>query len=494
MQSKIHKNKQQPIYIRLQNQYKKLNSRIQKSIKNGHFYQFTQFKQQQLLGRLKRYSLQLKQVAAGVAVVGALGVATPSVGQVTAYNLTERTGVANPLDGVFSAYSNRPIFVDIDNDGDQDCFVGSYTSSPAIGSNTPRYYENTGTPLSPNFVQRTGSANPLDGLVNIVEYSFVDIDNDGDLDFFAGNNYYFSNSEECFYYENTGTATAPVFVQRTGANNPLDALRADLLALSATTTLAPLPSFVDIDNDGDMDCFIGVGAHYGWTSSEDVWFYENTGTASSPTFVKQIATNNPFTSALASSALSSSIYLVKPITFLDVDADGDMDAHFSVASFFSGVGKSAPFFENTGTVSSPNFASPALSLVDSLLTVTPLPMHFFALVDIDGDSDLDVFGIEYSTNSPYRYFENLDTTITTISKIKKEETIAIYPNPTTGTLHFEKGLTGTLQLFDISGQEIWAKELFDEAIVDFSKIPNGLYFLTIENDKERIRKKVLIQK
>jgi hypothetical protein len=64
--------KKQTMYNRLQEQYNKLNSRIQKAIKTGRFNQLTQFKQDRLFGRLQRYSLQMKRVAAGVAVVAAL--------------------------------------------------------------------------------------------------------------------------------------------------------------------------------------------------------------------------------------------------------------------------------------------------------------------------------------------------------------------------------------------------------------------------------------
>lgn len=58
---------------------------------------------------------------------------------------------------------------------------------------------------------------------NVIAYpSFVDIDNDGDMDVFGGN--YVFNTPILKYYENTGTTTAPSFVDVSGAANPLDTI------------------------------------------------------------------------------------------------------------------------------------------------------------------------------------------------------------------------------------------------------------------------------
>ena len=154
---------------------------------------------------------------------------------------TEQTGSNNPLDGVSLGYSSYPTFVDIDNDGDMDAFIGDYTG-------TIKYYKNTGTNSAPVFTEQTGNPdNPFDG-VDVGRYSvptFVDIDNDGDMDAFIG-----ETDGPINYYKNTGTNSAPVFTEQTGSNNPFDGVD---IGNSST------PTFVDIDNDGDMDAFIGEG-------------------------------------------------------------------------------------------------------------------------------------------------------------------------------------------------------------------------------------------
>ena len=58
----------------------------------------------------------------------------------------------------------------------------------------------------------------------------------GDLDLVVGDAY-----GELYYIENTGTSTAPVFVQRTGSENPFNGIG-----------LSYDPFFADIDNDGTL--------------------------------------------------------------------------------------------------------------------------------------------------------------------------------------------------------------------------------------------------
>ena len=97
-----------------------------------------------------------------------------------------------------------PTFVDIDDDGDLDAFIGS------IGGTS--FFENTGSASSPVFV--SPSTNPF-GLTNVsnADPTFVDIDGDGDLDAFIG-----FDSGETRFFENTGSANNPLFIA--GNANP----------------------------------------------------------------------------------------------------------------------------------------------------------------------------------------------------------------------------------------------------------------------------------
>ena len=91
--------------------------------------------------------------------------------------------------------------------------------------------------------------------------AFVDLDGDGDLDLVAG-----GTDGTLRYFENTGTASVPGYVERFDAANPFDAI--DVGSQST-------PSFADLDGDGDLD--LAVGAADGTLS-----YFENTGTTAAP--------------------------------------------------------------------------------------------------------------------------------------------------------------------------------------------------------------------
>lgn len=136
-------------------------------------------------------------------------------------------------------YSSAPAFADLDGDRDFDLVIVAESGDDIY------YLENTGTATNPAFTQRTGAANPLDG-VDVDAYStatFTDLDGDRDPDLIIG-----KRDGTIDYYENTGTATGPVFTQRTGDANPLDGI------------------YNEYDsNDGSVDIFVfdvGHGEDY----------------------------------------------------------------------------------------------------------------------------------------------------------------------------------------------------------------------------------------
>jgi hypothetical protein len=192
----------------------------------------------------------------------------------------ERIGSANPLDGRDVGFYAAPALRDLDGDGDLDLVAGERYGSFL-------HYENTGSAASPAFIPRTGAQNPLDGedVGSSATPALGDLDGDGDLDLVSAEQY-----GNFFYYENTGSATSPFFVQRTGAANPLDGQD---VGFTATTALG------DLDGDGDLDLVAGE-------LSGNFFFFENTGSATSPAFVQRTAAANP-------PALG------------DLDGDGDLD-------------------------------------------------------------------------------------------------------------------------------------------------------------------------
>jgi hypothetical protein len=153
-------------------------------------------------------------------------------------------------------YNYAPSFADIDNDGDKDLFLGSYIKDSIW------FFRNTGTPENYNFTYSgTGKQNGIDSIGQSSTPVFVDIDNDGDLDFFAG-----ASNGRIFYYENTGTNQVFHFTLRTAYFNSID------------VGDDAVPRFFDIDGDQDFDLFIG-------RQDGKISFYRNTGTVNTPVFI-----------------------------------------------------------------------------------------------------------------------------------------------------------------------------------------------------------------
>lgn len=184
-------------------------------------------------------------------------------------------------------------FVDIDNDGDQDLIALSWWAS------TYFYAENIGDSLSANFKPFEKDLPWMPANFNketFVGIDFIDIDNDGDLDFFTC-------EEEIFSFrENTGTAESPNFTS-TLITNAFD------INVSGGYLF---PSFVDIDDDGDFDLFLGGNK----AELNDFQFYENVGNDTLAVFSNP--QENPF-------YLSNSDIDVPSLTFVDLDGDGDKD-------------------------------------------------------------------------------------------------------------------------------------------------------------------------
>jgi Ca2+-binding RTX toxin-like protein len=255
--------------------------------------------------------------------------------------------------------NSTPIFVDIDNDGDLDAFVGE-------NDGNINFFINNGTATSPLFSLVTGAGNPFNTVdigVNSTP-SFVDIDNDGDLDAFIG-----AKDGLFYYYKNTGTVSNPIFTATTGSNNPLNGV--DVGNDSS-------PTFADIDGDGDKDLFSGK-------SNGDIRFYRNTGTATNPIFAAVV--ENPFGLVKVGSASIP--------TVVDIDLDGDFDL------FVGEQNGTVTYFQNIGTTTVPNFTTPVI-LPFGLTDIGNATAPTFA--DLDGDGLWDaIYG---DSNGSIYVFKN----------------------------------------------------------------------------------------
>ncbi len=334
-------------------QLSKLVKRLDELASTGRFQRLSRARQRSLLFRFKKLTRQLGLQYSGLSLRPALLGLLASVGllagasQAQAQTPSFGTPVTNPFGLVSVSGEAKPSYADIDNDGDLDLFAGDDNG----GIN---FFQNIGTATAPSF--DTLQSSPF-GLVAQYGASYVsvhlqDMDNDGDYDLWYGD-----DSFNLIYFQNTGTAAAPSFAAP--VTNPFSLTVPGGYAYEAKITSG------DLDGDGDFDLLVG-------NSYTDVAYYQNTGTAAAPAFAAPVL--NPFGLAQVGGNYAAP-------SLADLDGDGDLDCTINNNA---GV---CFYFENTGTTTAPAFGTP-VSNPFGITTVYAYSVAIFA--DLDGDGDLDL--------------------------------------------------------------------------------------------------------
>jgi PGF-pre-PGF domain-containing protein len=127
----------------------------------------------------------------------------------------------------------KPALADLDDDGDYDLLLYEAYTGVSYA------YENTGSASSPEWTEEP-SWNPPDRGQGATP-ALADLDDDGDYDLLVGN-----KTGATSAYENTGSASSPVWTRKPSWDPP------------AVAEEAAKPALADLDDDGDYDMLIGT--------------------------------------------------------------------------------------------------------------------------------------------------------------------------------------------------------------------------------------------
>ena len=163
-----------------------------------------------------------------------------------------------------------PFLIDIDNDNKKDMLVSPNNINLAENLINVAFYKNVSADETYEFDFQTDSLFVSD-MVDLGEGAypvFFDFNYDGLDDIVIGNYGYFESGDnvgKLALYENTGTVSAPEFTLITR----------DLAGISAFDFNALVPTFGDLDNDGDKDMLLGESDGF-------VHFFKNIGPPEGP--------------------------------------------------------------------------------------------------------------------------------------------------------------------------------------------------------------------
>jgi hypothetical protein len=410
---------------------------------------------------------------------------------------------------------------DFNNDGINDLVVSPSSEASNDNDNSAMYYQNNGTSTAPLYELQTTTF-IQNKMLDLGEGCFpaaFDVDSDGDNDLIIGNfNTYVppgsSNYARLAYLQNTGTAATPAYIVST----------TDWLNLSSFSPVGAakqsfIPTFGDLDNDGDKDLLVGE-------YSGSMYYFRNDASPGGPAnfiFVSP-AYNGIDVGQCAAPQL------------IDVNRDDLLDLLIGERN------GNLNYYQNQGTATLASFPSATSALFGGVNVQEPLAVTGYAMPCLINQADntyMLVVGSEsgklysytnidgnlsgtFTQNNDFinlkcgkktaPMFMNLDadanpellvgnyrggfqgfdianwTGIADVSAIA----VDIYPNPTIGNVHVRALDAFDFEVFDATGRLVLG-ESTQRTVHDFSieKLLTGMYFIQLNFKNEQVIKKII---
>lgn len=405
-------------------------------------------------------------------------------------------------------------FLDVDFDGIKDLIICPNAKTVSENRTSVMFYKNLGNNSSPifsyvekNFLQKDMIEHGT-GTVPV----FVDINEDGLLDLIVGNYFQYKDALDkesvLAYYQNTGTANAPAFTL-------IDDNYLDL-------NIAPygyrtIPTFGDIDNDGDQDLLLGredgtlvyfqnsstgSGAIY---SSGNINFKDNlnqTITVGSYSFPQLFDLNNDGLLDLIIGKKTGELVYYKNIgsptspsfqlhnsNLGNIDVSTSNPDGFPTPHFFRHNGETRLFVGDLtgrcnfyGAIDGNLDPTQGFDLIsDNYATINTQAYSSFWVNDLNNDGNLELY-VGQDLGGVYR-FENDPNSSVSIEELHQQNKVLLYPNPTTNqfTISADQEIIQSILISNIEG-----KIIHDELInklkvtIDSDSYPKGIYFVKIQ--------------